>query len=83
MALPIRLYGNFISVKGAASIQGLLVSDSDLQFGVVSGVPKKTREAKKGDSVLFRASQAVMIKGDTDYFLVKDTDIILIENPVT
>lgn len=82
MSLPATLYGNYIAVTGSKTTQSLIASGGSLQFGlVVSG----NENLATGASILFKMGQDTirLNSGSSNYFLISEADIVLIENPVS
>jgi len=82
MAIPATLEGNWISIVGAPSVQGMISVNSKIQFGVVSSLYNGGGWAVKvGDSVMFNLDNGYEItQGGNNYILLKESDIMLVEN---
>lgn len=90
MALPVSLTSGWASIILQVSPNGITAinegNEPIILFGLISSVtPNGRPELASGQNVIFETKQnqkKVIYSNDT-YYLVKQEDIIFIENPVT
>lgn len=82
MSLPCRLYPGYASIYGAQSITGIVPKQGGLQFGTIDQIYDNVPGTVSiGQSVLFKYEDCVMVDYQgTQYFLLPEQKIILIEN---
>ena len=79
--IPATLQGNYISVQGGGSVQST-TTQSDVEFGVITSVYNGAWYTKVGDSVMFKVKDTIPVsQGGNSYLLIKECDLILVENP--
>lgn len=83
MSLPANLYPGYVSIYGAASINGIVTRTSGLQFGLINQIYNSYQNSiSVGQSVMFKQDgDTIRLNyGGVDYFLIEEKKIILIEN---
>lgn len=83
MPIPAKIHNSYILIKGAASVQGFVPNNTNMQFGEIFQKSVCPTIFTLGSSVMFdlRKSELFSYNGD-QYFLLKEADIILIEDEV-
>jgi len=85
MSLPVTISPGYVSLYGAGSFQGIeLPGATSLQFGIVNQLPYQYGSYQLGQNVLFRVTDAdILSYQNQQYFIVPQSKIVLIEDPVT
>lgn len=84
MSLPVKIQPGYLSLYGVDSFQGIQLPGSGLQFGLVNQLPYNYGSYTLGQNVLFRVKEAdILVYNNQQYFIVPESQIVLIEDPVT
>lgn len=81
MSLPVTLPANTLSIYGHGSINGIVVTSSGYQFGIIDQMYFGAQVSLVGQSVLFKVSDSIGLTYlSSPYFLVPEENIVLTEN---
>lgn len=89
MSLPVKLGIGQLSIYGGGSTQNLFQSPPEtnpaVRFGIVNAAFNYYGNVSVGQSVMYKIEDSIPVfygAENTQYFIVSETKIILIENPV-
>lgn len=96
MSLPVALQGDYVSLTLSITTQDISVilpeNPADAEgkqppvFGLVDSIngSDSSQSLAVGNTVMFKMEDAILVRhSGTDYYLVKQSDIIFIENVVS
>jgi hypothetical protein len=82
MSIPVTICAGYMSIYSSGSISGLQRPDNRYQFGIVDKLSGSEGPFLIGQSVLFPVASTIqIIYNNTTYYIAKEVDIVLIEEP--